>query len=97
MSARLEARSWGLRSDSLTGAAIVAAFAAAGLLAGYVIASGQPIPIALVFGAIVGVALLNALPLVVWIVLVGTLLVSGPVIMFVPELEKAAWLFSVLG
>lgn len=97
MSARLEARSWGLRSDSLTGAAIVAAFAAAGLLAGYVIASGQPIPIALVFGAIVGVALLNALPLVVWIVLVGTLLVGGPVIMFVPGLEKAAWLFSVLG
>lgn len=94
---RLEAGVAGLRPDSLTGAAIVAAFAAAALLAGYVIASGRPIPIALVLGAIVGIALLNALTLVIWIVLVGTLLVSGPVIMFVPGLEKAAWLFSVLG
>lgn len=97
MSARLEARSWGLRSDSLTGAAIVAAFAAAGLLAGYVIASGQPIPIALVLGTIIGVALLSTLSLVVWIVLIGTLLVSGPVVMFVPGLEKMTWLFSMLG
>jgi len=94
---RLEAGVAGLRPDSLTGAAIVAAFAAAALLSGYVIASGRPIPIALVLGAIVGIALLNALPLVVWIVLIGTLFVSGPVIMFVPGLEKAAWLFSVLG
>lgn len=94
---RLEDRYGYTRPDTLTAAAIVAAFVAASLLAGYVIASGRPVPIALTLGAIMGVALLNALPLVVWIVLVGVLLVSGPVTMFVPALEKASWLFSILG
>ncbi len=86
-----------LRHDSLTTGAIVAAFVAAGVLAGYVIASGEPIPIALTLGAIAGVALLNALPLVIWAVLVGVMLISGPVTMFVPALVKAGWLFSLLG
>lgn len=94
---RLDARPIGLRPDSLTAAAIVAAFAAAGVLAGVVVASGRPIPIALVLGTIVGIALLSTLSLVVWIVLAGTLLVSGPVVMFVPGLEKMTWLFSMLG
>ena len=86
-----------LRSDTFTVAAIVAAFVMAGLLAGYVIASGQPIPIALTLGAIAGIAMLNALPLVLWLILPGVLLISGPLFMFVPALEKAGWLFSILG
>jgi len=94
---RFEARPAGLRPDSVTAAAIVGAFAAAALFSGAVIASGRPTPIALVLGAVIGIALLNALSLVVWIVLVGTLLVSGPIIMFVPELDKMAWAFSMLG
>jgi len=94
---RLDARPIGLRPESLTTTAIVAAFAAAGVLAGIVVASGKPIPIALVLGTIIGIALLNTLSLVVWVVLIGTLLVSGPVVMFAPELEKATWAFSMLG
>lgn len=94
---RLEDRFGYARPDAPTVAAIIAAFAAAGLFAGYVIASGRPVLIALTLGVIMGVALLNALPLVVWIVLAGALLVSGPVTMFVPALEKASWLFSMLG
>lgn len=94
---RLDNRFAGLRHDALAGSLIVAAFVVAALFIGFVIATGRPIPIMLAVGAIVGVALLNALPLVIWIVLVGVLLVSGPVTMFVPALEKAGWLFSLLG
>lgn len=97
MSFHLEDRFGFGRRDTSTVAAIITAFAAAALLAGYVIASGRPVPIAFVLGVILSVALLNALPLVLWIILVGVLLISGPVTMFVPALEKAAWLFSILG
>ncbi|GMV01594.1 MAG: hypothetical protein AMXMBFR52_12500 [Burkholderiales bacterium] len=97
MSLRLDNRFAGLRHDALASSLIVAAFVVAALFIGFVIATGRPIPIMLAVGAIAGVALLNALPLVIWIVLVGVLLVSGPVTMFVPALEKAGWLFSLLG
>lgn len=86
-----------LRPDDLTAAAIVLAFVGAGLLVGYVVAGGEPIPIALTLGLIAGVALLNAIPLVVWIVLVGVLVISGPIFMHFPAIEKAGWLFSLLG
>lgn len=86
-----------LRPDTAAAAAIVFAFVAAGLIAGYVIASGKTVPILLTLAAFAGIALLNALPLVVWIILVGVLLVSGPVMMYVPALEKIGWAFSVLG
>jgi len=94
---RLDDRLWPNRPDALAVAAIIAAFSTAALFTGYVIALGDPIPIALILGAIAGVALLNAIPLVIWIILVGVLLVGGPVMMFVPALLKASWLFSVLG
>lgn len=94
---RVDDRLGQVRPDTLTVTAIVTAFMVAALLAGYVIASGRPIPIALTLGAVAGVALLNALPLVIWIVLIGVLLVSGPLLMFVPALDKASWLFSILG
>lgn len=94
---RLDERFAGLRPDALATSAIVGAFALAALVTGLVIATGQPIPIILTVGMIAGVVLLGALPLVIWIILVGVLLVSGPVTMFVPALEKAGWLFSLLG
>lgn len=94
---RLDDRLGQSRPDTLTVAAIVAGFVAAALLAGYVIASGQPVPIALLLGTIAGIAMLGMLPLVVWTILVGVLLISGPVVMFVPALEKGPWLFSLLG
>src|SRR5690606_21454473 len=86
-----------LRPDAYTAAAIVAGYAVASILIGYVIALGQPVPIALAFGVVAGIALLNALPLVIWTILAGVLLISGPVVMFVPSLEKVGWLFSLFG
>jgi len=86
-----------LRPDTFTAAAIVTGYAVASLLIGYVIALGQPVPIALAFGVVAGIALLNALPLVIWTILAGVLLISGPVVMFVPSLEKVGWLFSLFG
>jgi hypothetical protein len=85
------------RPDTLTVAAIVGAFAGVALLMGYAIALGDPVPIALILGTIAGIALLNALPVVLWGILIGVLLISGPVTMFVPALQKGSWLFSILG
>ncbi|MCZ2080434.1 MAG: hypothetical protein LC130_36160 [Bryobacterales bacterium] len=86
-----------LPPNSLAVASIVAAFGIAGILTGYVIASGRPIPIALVLGVIGGIAMLNTLPIAISTVLIGVLLLSGPLFMFLPALEKGAWLFSVMG
>lgn len=86
-----------IRHDAPWVAAIVAAYVMAAVLVGYAIATGRPTPVALILGAIAGVALLNALPLVVWAVLIGTLLISGPTIMFVPVLSTAEWMFSLMG
>jgi hypothetical protein len=97
MSLRIGPRFGSLHPDTGPVFAIVVAFAAAGALAGWVVASGRPVMIALTLGAILGAALLNALPLVIWTVLVGVLVVSGPLLMFVPALEKVAWLFALLG
>jgi hypothetical protein len=84
-------------TDALTGALIVAVFGAVAVAAGYVIASGQLLVLVLMLGAIAGVALLNALPVVVWMVIGGVLLVSGPIMLFAPSLERVGWLFSLLG
>ncbi len=56
----LEQRITWLRPDAYTAAAIVTGYAVASLLIGYVIALGQPVPIALAFGLVAGVALLSA-------------------------------------
>lgn len=85
------------RPGALSNLAIIGAFVVAALLVGAVVGFGQPVLIVLLLGAVGGVALLNALPAVIWIILIGVLLISGPVTMFVPALEKGGWLFSVLG
>ena len=61
-------------------------FLGAGALVGLVVATGNLVLIALVIGAVAGLVLLNALPLAVWLILAGVLLVSGPVAYFVPAL-----------
>jgi hypothetical protein len=94
---RLENRLGGLRHDAAASAGILLAFAVAASLVGYVISWGQPVPILLALGAVIGIALLNALPMVLAMILAGVLLINGPVTMFVPELQKLGWLFSLLG
>lgn len=83
--------------DQLLTVALVLGFILAAIAAGFVSATGQAIPIALVVGTICGIGLLSAPTIAVWIVLVGTLLISGPLFFHVPELSKGAWLFSLMG
>lgn len=84
-------------AEQLTPFFIAVGFAAAGALMGLISATGNPMLIAVSVGAIFGLLLLNALQVAVWVVLVGVLLISGPLFMFVPELTKTGWLFSILG
>jgi hypothetical protein len=84
-------------SSRLLPYAVTLGFLGAGALVGLVIATGNLVMIALVIGAVAGLVLLNALPLAVWLILVGVLLVSGPVAYFFPGLTKISWLFSLLG
>ena len=72
-------------------------FLGAGALLGLVVATGKLVPIALVIGGVAGLVLLNALPLAVWLLIIGVLLISGPVGYFFPGLSKLSWLFSLLG
>ncbi len=76
---------------------LVGGFLLAAVVLGAVVATGNPVYIGLVAGAIVGIALLNALPVVLWLLIVGVLLVNGPLVMSFPGLAKTAWLYSVLG
>lgn len=84
-------------AESLTPWFIGGGFALAGILLGYIVVVGSPIVIAVSLGAVLGILLLNALPVAMWILLVGVFMFSGPVYMFVPELVKTGWLFSILG
>ena len=72
-------------------------FLGVGALVGLVVATGNLILIALVLGGIAGVLLLNALPIAVWLILIGVFLINGPVGYFSPGMAKISWLFSLLG
>lgn len=72
-------------------------FLVAGAVVGLVVATGNLILIALALGGIAGLLLLNALPVAVWLLLAGVLLINGPVGFFSPGMAKVSWLFSLLG
>lgn len=77
--------------------AVTLGFLGAGAFVGLVVATGNLVMIALVIGGVTGLMLLNALPVAVWLILIGVLLVSGPLAYFFPGLSKLTWLFSLLG
>ena len=72
-------------------------FLGIGALVGLVVSTSNLILIALVLGGIAGVLLLNALPIAVWLILIGVFLINGPVGYFSPGMAKISWLFSLLG
>ncbi len=76
---------------------LMVAFLGAGGMVGVVVATGNLVLIALVIGGLCGLLLLNALPVAVWLLLIGVFLVNGPVGYFSPALSKISWLFSLLG
>jgi hypothetical protein len=86
-----------LSASRLVPFAVVLAFLGAAAVGGIVVASGNLVLMGLAVGAILGVLLLNTVSVAVWIVLVGTLLITGPLAMHFPQLGRIAWLFSILG
>ena len=86
-----------IRPDRLTSASLVAAFLFVAIASGAVIASQNLVLMALVCGAVLSVVLLNAPSIAVWIVLVGTLVVTGPLLFYFRELDRLPWIWSVLG
>jgi hypothetical protein len=86
-----------LSARRLTPAAVTALFMLVAVLGGVVIGSGNFILMAVVLGAILGVLLVGSIHIVVWVVIVSTLLVSGPLVLHFPEFRRLPWLFSMLG
>lgn len=86
-----------LSSYRLAPLVVLAAFIGAAAVAGVVVASGNLVLIGLAVGSLLGVLLLNSIGVALWIVLVGTLLVSGPLVMHFAELARLPWLFSIMG
>lgn len=82
---------------TLTSLTIVLMFAGAAGLMGVIAGTGNLLLIGMSVGVIMGVLLLNAIGLVVWAILVGVLLISGPLVMQMPALTRLQWLFSMLG
>jgi hypothetical protein len=76
---------------------VVACFVMAALVSGVVTATGNLMASGLVVGAILGILMLSAVESVIWIVLLGTLLISGPLMLFQPQLTRVTWVFSILG
>lgn len=76
---------------------LVGGFAVVAALAGAVISTGNVILIALAIGAAAGVALLGVPAITVTLIVVGVMVLSGPLVFYVQSLDKIPWLFSVLG
>ena len=67
------------------------------LLAIVASASGSPIVIGVLTGAILGGFLFAVPRLAFWLCVVGAMLVAGAVSLFTPQFNKVTWLFSMLG
>ncbi|MDP3086326.1 MAG: hypothetical protein Q8N44_21865 [Rubrivivax sp.] len=59
--------------------------------------SNSPIAVGLVAGLLMGALLLSVPRVALWACVIGALLVSGFISLFFPFLNKATWLFSMLG
>lgn len=86
-----------LSANRLAPLAVLLAFFGAAAMAGVVVATGNLILIGLAVGVILGVLLLNSIGVAVWIILVGALLIAGPLGMHFSQLTRVSWLFSILG
>lgn len=85
------AASW----PALLGGAAVLALAC--VVAAFAAITNSPVIIGLFAGLVLGAFLLWVPRLALWLCVIGALLVSGFVSLFVPALSKVTWLFSMLG
>ena len=76
---------------------LVAGFALVAALAGVVVSTGNVTAIALTIGALGGIALLGAPAITVTLIIIGVMVLSGPLAFYVQSLDKVPWLFAVLG
>ena len=86
-----------LRPDRLTIWGLTAAFLAMAAVGGLVVSTGNVILIALALGGMTGVALLGMPAITLTLILVGALVLSGPLAFYVQALDKLPWLFAILG
>jgi uncharacterized membrane protein YecN with MAPEG domain len=86
-----------IAAERLVSSATVFGYLLAAVIIGAVIASGNLIVQAIAGGALLSVVLMGAPSVALWIVLLGTLLVSGPLVFHFQGLSRLPWLFSVLG
>lgn len=85
-----------LRPDSVRLALVVCGFMVAGTLFGLVVSTGNMVMTGLAVGGLLSLVLLSMPAVAVWLVLPGTMLVSGPLI-FHTQIAQVDWAFSVLG
>lgn len=84
-------------SPVLAGGAFMLAIGAACVAAAFASITNSPVVIGLFAGLVLGGFLLWVPRLALWLCVVGALLVSGIVSLFLPSLSKITWLFSMLG
>jgi hypothetical protein len=77
--------------------ALIVGVGAASVLAALAAITNSPIVIGVFAGAILGFFLLFVPRFAMWACIVGALLISGFVTLFLPKLGKITWLFSMLG
>ncbi|MCZ8073894.1 MAG: hypothetical protein O9341_07150 [Paucibacter sp.] len=66
------------------------------VLSGLVISTGSPILMAAVVGPLFGFLMLTQWRLCFWTVVVGFLVINGPIQQFAPSLGKVTWAFSAV-
>jgi hypothetical protein len=81
----------------LVGGLFMMAIGVACVAAAFAAVTNSPVVIGLFAGLVLGGFLLMVPRLALWLCVVGALLVSGIVSLFLPSLSKITWLFSMLG
>jgi hypothetical protein len=81
----------------LTGGLFLLAIGLACLAASFAAITNSPVVIGLFAGLVLGAFLLWVPRLALWLCVLGALLISGLVSLFLPALSKITWLFSMLG
>jgi hypothetical protein len=78
-------------------AVIVFAFIVLAAASGAVVASNETMLQVVAGGGLLGLLLLGAPSVAVWLVVLGVLLITGPLVFYVPGAGRVPWLFSMLG
>ena len=79
------------------GAWLVGGFVLMAALTGAVVSTGDIVLIALTIGAAAGIALLGLPAATITLIIIGALVVCGPLSFYWPALHRIAWLFATLG